>query len=372
MKRFSAFLFLIFSLSVGMKAITIVDDLDNNPIIAASVFNSKGVLIGFSNEKGEMHDVHASDYPLQVRCIGYNNATVEEGVNEVRLKFCTYELPETSVLSNRDGFRIIFYVREYLTTTIDSGQIITFAEDMADMFLPMRKKVKGFKSRSYLKGLNKRSYSHAIGNNGREKFISNIDDPLHSFFFDTFEIDTAVVRESKRLAMMETGMDTVREKEYLTIQRKTPSTFNCGYDELAYKKNHTYSPNFLKFFGMTTDFYEMYCTESFYRNDSHTYRIHDLFQFTASLSATCRGKWIKKAYKTKNPVKIKVRFELYPVEIQYITSAESKELQKQENYVKPMPFRIPDNVPALDDATLLLIEKAGKNKYVKPNKNKTK
>lgn len=366
MKRFSSFLFLLITLSLSLNAIVIVDNLDNSPIIAASVFNSKGMLIGFSNENGEFRDAQSSDYPLQVRCIGYNNATVEEGAEEVRLDFCTYELPETSVLSNRDGMRVIFYVREYLTTSLDSGKIVTYAENMADVFIPMRKKVKGFKSRFFMKELNKRSYSKAIGNNGREKYKCNVEDPLHNFFFDMFEIDISVVKETNRLALKETGMDTVRAKDYLIVQRKTPSTFNCGYDELAYKKNHMYSPNLLKFLGMTTDFYEMFSTETFYRNGSHSYRVHDLFQVTASLSATCRGKWIKKAYKTNNAVKIKVRFELYPVEIQYITSEESKELQQNEKNVNPMPFRIPENVPALDDATRLLIEKAEKSKNVKP------
>lgn len=130
---------------------------------------------------------------------------------------------------------------------------------------------------------------------------------------------------------------------------------------LSNYKNHVYSPNVYKFFGLTIDIREMNLSFAYKANPSGKYNIHDFLYEISSANILGRGKWIKKAFKTKNPVEIDSNVEVYPVEINYLTVDEYKEQRKEHNKLE---FRIPDNaLPVLPSVQRLIdrINTAGKD-----------
>lgn len=360
MKRISAILLACICTTISIKAFTVVDASSGDPVVAASVFDARGTILGITDEKGKFATDASTRFPLSIRCIGYSNTEARSAADDVILMdFCSYQLPEASVTDYRDGLKVTCYIRNYITVVADNDTIISFAENMADVVLPTRKKIKGFKGHDTPRILNTRSYTLYARSNGTDS-VAGSEEPDNSICSNIVlisKLDTVTWKETKRLRDMEMGFDTMKVNKNATmVIRKTPSTLTFNGDVLAGRENHIYSPNALKFLGMTTDFYEMYRSDTFYRNSGYRYRLPDLFQRCYSIGATGRGKMWKYYYKAKNNVDLKMSVEIYPVDFEYLTVEECKELDKNKKYAGKIDFRLPANVPPLDPVTLRLVE----------------
>ena len=70
------------------------------------------------------------------------------------------------------------------------------------------------------------------------------------------------------------------------------------------------------------------------------------------------GKYLRKSLNSKNPITVRLMFELYIVENEYLSSKEAKQEYKDKE--AGLMFTIPSTVPPLNAATKRLVERAEK------------
>lgn len=355
MKRISAILLACICTTISIKAFTVVDASSGDPVVAASVFDARGAILGITDEKGNLATDATTRFPLSIRCVGYTNAEARSAADDVILMdFCSYQLPEASVTSDRDGVRVICYMREYATLITDKDTTISFSEGMADVVLPLRPQSKGFKGWNSPRTLTTKTYNRIIHCDGSP---DSLDSKNHNFFIaPILKFPPNEFQEPDELVNRETGRDTTYNKKMMREMRKTPSTFSVNIDGLANEENHTYSPNSLKLLGFTCDINELYMTANYYRNGTSKYHTHDLFQMGFSVRAVLRGKMFKAIFNTKQPIDLKMRVEAYPVDFEYLTLEECKQAHKERKTIPATEIHLPANVPPLDPVTLRLVE----------------
>jgi hypothetical protein len=74
------------------------------------------------------------------------------------------------------------------------------------------------------------------------------------------------------------------------------------------------------------------------------------------MEAEGRGKYIRMALDSKTPVTVRSMSEIYVVDRNFLTQEEAKEEMDKKD--SRMDFVIPSNVPALNEATRRLVERA--------------
>ena len=359
--RISIFAIACFAQIPGNAAINIIDACDRQPVVAASIFNNKGVLLGISDENGSFLSAKPSDFPLSVQCLGYEFNTVESDGSTIELLSRSYNLPEALVSDkSRDGLKILLYIRELSTFIADGDTTLVISENMADVILPTRPKIKGFKGHNKAQILNKRNFARYIKHDGTDSIARDIDTGAMSMISIISSIDTLSLVETPRLRTVASGFDTIMTKKNATIiYRKSQSSYTQSYDPLWGKENHKVSPSVLKLLGMTIDINEAFNNKSFYRNDSGKYRIQDMIQETYSISALAKGKLWKTVFHAKSDILLKSLIEIYPVDFEYLTLEECKELSKEKNIAKP-DFIVPQNVSPLDATMQSIVDRAMK------------
>jgi hypothetical protein len=132
--------------------------------------------------------------------------------------------------------------------------------------------------------------------------------------------------------------------------------FTFKEDLLADKKNHTLSPWPLKLLGFTMDINQFYTTNAFSINENGKYYPKDLLEASFMMEAEGRGKYIRMALDSKTPVAVRAMTEIYVVDRDLLTQDEAKEEMDKKD--SRMDFVIPSNVPALNEATRRLVQRA--------------
>lgn len=121
--------------------------------------------------------------------------------------------------------------------------------------------------------------------------------------------------------------DTIMGKHHVkTIARKTDKFYFESTDLLADKKDHRMSPFIFKMLGMTIDFNEMTMSRAYTANNKSEYKPEEMLSSTLSMEVVGRGKWIKKAFQSKDPVTMNGLFEIYPIRIDFITVDEANRM----------------------------------------------
>ena len=93
--------------------------------------------------------------------------------------------------------------------------------------------------------------------------------------------------------------------------------------------------------------------------------MQDMIQVTYSISALAKGKLWKSIYGAKSDILLKSLIEIYPVDFEYLTLEECKEIEKDKNPAKP-EFIIPGHVMPLDATMQSIVDRALK---LAPGKN---
>lgn len=329
------FLSLLFSLVIlatyaGNK-IKVVDDKDSSPVAYATVFGNSGVIVGLTDDNGIINVSSTKDFPLTVKCLGYEPAQCDVSDGEVRLKYSLLTLQEVVVTPvDRPVLHLVCYVREYVSGTTGTDTLMNYNEHMADFFLPTRKKIKGFKPQTSPRFLRSRLYSRISDSNG----LDSIFKPKYrddSFSWEGLvSFTSGVISESEKIANG-AKVDSVPGKHGTKelLRKNGDATYIVQTDYLADSKNHKISPFIFKMLGLTIDFTELQGSWVYKANDERKYTAADIVSGTFSLSVLGKGKWIKKAFKSDAPVQMYSFYEIYPVDAEYLTVEESKEMQEE-------------------------------------------
>lgn len=344
--------------SAGIPVV-IVDDSDKGPIAGATVIGNTGIIIGMTDSDGKI-TVTESDFPVTVKCIGYDPLTTLARNSPISLKPSVYQLHEVVVdPTERPIKRVICLIREFCNGITDNDTLQLYTECMAEAFFA-NGKVKGYKDTdAKAKIKNQARYARIVENGkenifkpGRENPISLIQWSGIVHLFPTKRIEVSEKIKSGAES------DTVAG-EYSTkiIMSRKNGIYNRYQDMLSDYKDHIWSPSFLKLLGMTADLYTYSKTYSFADNGSDNFGINDLAGVTINIQLLARGKVVKKIFKSDKPVKLITYMEIYPLEITNCTVEEYKELKKDNSVLS---FRYPEGIKPMSPAIQQLIDRIDK------------
>ena len=336
----------------------VVDAETQSPIAAASIFDAVGNMVGFTWSDGVFSEVPETAYPITLRCMGYEPLVIdrpEEKTWEMTPKI--YELEEVvAVPVKRNILKQTFYMREYFSVCNASDTVTFFMEHMAHRFIPTSKDVK-FDEDSSLRILETRQYAH-YQVSGKDSVVANPEEAFPISFNALFLNDEVVTAPEsfKKSGNTVKHYEEAGKSGLTLIQKQNAQTFTTITDVLADRKGHKFSPWILKALGFSMEFNQLYTTQTYRANEEGIYPPQDLMEASSVMKALGKGKFLRKALKSEKPVIIRSMTEMYRVEHEYLTKEEALEACK--NKPTDVQFVIPSTVPALNEATQRLVERA--------------
>lgn len=337
------------SLGLGVSTVIgahtiVVDDEEKQPVIGASIFSARGLILGITDENGQIPAFSDCDIPLTVRFLGLKETKLTAAIDTLFMEKEAFTLPEVMVTSDeRPVIKVVAYVREYCTGAMAGDTLQFYSDYMMRSFLTNKKKVKGYHgSDANSKVLNARKYCRYINENRDSVAIpSDMENFLswkHIVGFNGRVEEPDTIRNGART-------DTVQGKySPVLYYEKTPITFIRKKDNIGDHKGHVYSPTIFKLFGLTVDATQLQLREVFASNESGIYGPADLISEVFNIHMRGRGKLWRKFFRTKAPVEMDSYIEVYPIDVTYLTIPEYNEERKDND---PIPFRTNENVPEL-------------------------
>lgn len=325
MRRFVLYILVALSLSASARDIVVLDSIDSSPVTGATAFDSNGTIIGLSDAAGKLTGIPGSAFPLTLRCLGYASLATP-AADTVRLAPVAYPLRELTVIpGGRPVTRLVCYVREYGSGSTSTDTVRLQAEYMVDYFIA-EGKARGFSDKDSPRKLSQRIHIRHTDASGRDTSYTPDDDEGLSWLL-LAEMSGGETRAPQSV-IDGAPTDTVRGRSgYKTIYRRTPGLFTVTSDALADKKNHRMSPFIFKMLGFTIDINELVMSEAYAPNPTGVHTLSDLRYKTLGLRMLAKGKWIKKAFGTSEPIDMHGLIEIYPVETTRLTVDEARELR---------------------------------------------
>lgn len=354
-------LFVALAGAASETTVTLVGDDDSMPVSGATVMSGSGVILGVTDADGRIKVNITTDFPLSLRSLGYKAMSVLSMCDTVRLSPETYRLSEVSVNpADRPITRVLCYAREYCSGTAGRDTMQMYCESMTESFVTVGK-VKGYdKTDGRLRYRALKRYERFVDPSGCDSVVSPTHDDEVSVLSFLEMIGYIPVKEL-------TVTDDIKGRDMMAvvqgkffpsmIYRKDRNLFTATCDHLADYKDHKFSPWFLKAFGLTLEMTQMQSSVAYSLSDNGRYGLSDFVFETSNIHAIAKGKLFKKIFHTKEPVEIDCYIELYPVEIQYLTIEEYKEMK---NNTGRIDFQEPLNLQPLTPAIERLIEKVDK------------
>lgn len=357
MKRFLFFTICAISFVLHINAQKrVVDAVDNSPITSASIFDGSGNVVGFTTQDGDFSAVPDSEYPITIRCMGYEPLTISYPENkEWQLKPLFYELSEVVVdPAKRNVLKQTLYIREYYSLSSKTDTITYFIEHMAERFVPISKDGK-FGGKTSPRIINSRCYTrHKIAE--KDSFsVASKSAVLPTFSFLDIKDKMISAPES-----FKGKTDNLYEKPGKSgmsmIYKQNSQTFTMIEDHLAEKKSHSASLFLLKMLGLDISLNQLITKYIYQVNDKGEYMPGDLLEGTVSVQGDGKGKYIRKILNSDEPILIRLVVEAYVADNEYLTKEDAKEDYKNKpSYIK---FEIPSIVPPLTPAIQQLVQQA--------------
>lgn len=348
-----------FALSVSSQdRIRIIEAEGGQPLEAATIFSKDGQILGLSDKNGEFNKIRPRDYPLRISYMGYDPVTLNrDDSSTVNMLPAAYLLDEVTVTPGAHPVqRIVCYMREYLSGMAGQDSLLYFNEHIADFYL-VKGKVKGFKQKNSPRILKSRLYARV----SNEEYRDSIFKPQYRDDMIAWEQVISLPQEQFDLAE-KTGANATNGKvegKYSTkeIFTVTPHTVIRSIDYLADTKNHSMSPWIFKMIGFTLDFNEMQAGWVYNRNDKEIFEVQDLISGTFNVKVVGRGKFIKKAFHTDQPVEMFASYEIYPLESEYLSVEEAKDMLKNP---PATPMTVSKNAAPLPPEIRRIVDKLQK------------
>lgn len=359
MKRFALLVISLFLYSrVVIAQKKVIDTTDHSPIVAATIFDNVGNIVGFTLNNGYFPDIPESAYPITLRSIGYEQLIIEKPEEKTwEMIPAIYELGEIEIVPvKRNVLKQLFYVREYSSLNNEEDTIADFMEYMAVRFIPTTKDAK-FGGNSSLHILNSRGCLRYKVVDVDTLVVTNKS--VSPSALSLCELENSQIDASESFKQ-QSGPTKFYQKPgksgmYL-IKKQNAQTFTIIKDELAKKKNHKLSPFILKLFGLTMDVNKCLITQTFRANDKYIYQPKDIMEANIVIEANCRGKYFRKILKSEKPVILRSMMELYLVDSEYLSKEEAK--QEYNDKENKLNFTIPSTIPPLNAVTQKMVMRA--------------
>ncbi len=350
---------LLMAFGTVAREVTALDQEEGNPLAGVSVVSSNGVIVGFTDDNGQIR-VNDKDYPLSLRCLGYEAVNIEIGGDTIRLQPAQYRLKEFVITpGERPIMRVVAYAREYCTGATKADTMQLFNEYMVESFFADGK-VKGYKKGDKNpRMLNKRSYGRIANSRGLDSLMCpRVGDDIDMLSFST--VLSFPEKEKRETDAMLNGAsaDTVQGKWFPKYKyRKSDNIFTIDCDFLADEEDHKVDLWIFKLLGLTMVF-EKYDYSLAYRpSDTGKYGITDFLYSTYNLHILGKGKMLRKIIGVKDNIDMDCFMELYPVKIEHMSVEDYKVHRKLDIAEKIEPFVIPDYAQPLPPAVTNLVDR---------------
>lgn len=327
------------------KGIIVVGRDDGLPVAGATLLSASGHIVGITDNNGIVAQPDSLMYPITVRSMGYEVATITEARDSVSLIAVEYALPEISVTAAERPFRrVVWYAREYSTGTTGTDTLQLYSEYMLESFF-VDQKVKGFHSSDKdLTTKAVRRYARISGANRTDSIFmpKESDDIIILAWGGTFcKLPEGKTEETT--AIRGGALTDSIAGKYATdkVFRKGNARYTVITDRLSSHRNHSWSPSLFKLLGMTIDIENYISTFCFKQNEYGVYDVFDLLYSSVSLDVIARGKIFKWFFRSKESMKLNTYIELYPVEITSHSFEEYKEMRKDKT---PLKFLLPETL----------------------------
>ena len=241
------------ALNMSAQGLVTVVDSARTPVAGASVISSSGLIVGFTDAAGTIK-AGERDYPLSVRCLGYEAATVSAPCDTVYMQDATFSLPEVVVsTAGRPIARVVTYARGYCTASIGGDTVRAFGEYMLEYFFADGK-VKGYKKSDSQSSVKASRMFLSLPRT--EEGDSSMQNGAFLFYIITCPIELSHERIEETEAIRGGAVtDTVPGKygpEF--FYRKNERIYSVEKDELANYKNHSRGHWLLKLLGFNMIF----------------------------------------------------------------------------------------------------------------------
>ncbi|MDE6416515.1 MAG: carboxypeptidase-like regulatory domain-containing protein, partial [Duncaniella sp.] len=270
---------------------TVVDASTLRPLPGASVFDSRGRLMGVADGKGYIPHIAVDRLPATVRCLGYKEGNLtREATDTVFMKAVSTVLPEVIVESPRlKVLHVLGYVREYSTLSTMTDTVFLFREKMVDFMLTpgmsMSMKFKGWTKPRVLKS---ESYYRFTDHLGLDSVSNKCG---HHFSWSDWVSIVPSPRMPAAIRNVETGCDTLRGK-YSTAELwlRDNSRVTVDVNVLADASCRRWVREFSGFFSDNLDF-QKFKLKADYRNvTGDEISVRDLAAYSFTIESEGRGR----------------------------------------------------------------------------------
>ncbi|MDE6135500.1 MAG: hypothetical protein K2F79_07980, partial [Muribaculaceae bacterium] len=241
------------SAMAAVRPTVVADSVTHTPLSGASVFDSKGNMIGIASSGGIIPYASQSQYPLTVRFLGYAEATLNSRETDtVFMQEIIAELPEVLVESRKQKvLHLLAYVREYSTLATYSDTVFLFREKMVDYMLPDDRKNR-FKGWNVPRILKSQSYYRFTDICGKDSVSGQCNQ--HFSWSDWIGLPTLPPVPSA-LRNSELATDTLHGR-YSPVETwlRKDMRISANIDVLADSAARKWAPNLSHFFRREMDF----------------------------------------------------------------------------------------------------------------------
>ena len=343
-------------------SVVVVDSVMRQPLPGASVFDSRGKMIGISKDDGRLPYASAADYPLTIRYMGYQEKCITElSADTIFLQESITELPEVVVESkNHRLLHTLAYVREYSTLTTYSDTVFLFREKMVDYMLPTTPdiKYKGWREPRVLKS---KSYYRFTDSQGLD---SVSDQCNHHFSWADWVgiVPTAAITE--KLVSNRVGTDTIYGKYSPTeMWRRNDDRLTLDVDVLADTTSRKWVPNLSLFFKDNIEF-ERFRVRFHYDNVvGDSIAPIDLAGYSFNIESNGRGRGMFRFARKDEQFFVSTYAEVYIIDKEYITIKEAKKWERGKWDSDEMAIYEPQEAPELQPAIVALVDRVNNIDY---------
>ncbi len=334
--------------------VIVVDASDGRPLAGASVFDSKGRLLGISGNNGVFAGVSSLEYPIVIRYMGYGEEKVKSAEGEiVAMTVIPSALPEVVVEKPRmKMLHVLGYMREYSTLATMTDTVFLFREKMVDFMLNSgnSRKFKGWRIPRVLKS---ESYYRFTDANG----LDSVSNKCASHFSWSDWIGmTPTPSMPDPIRYVGSGTDTVYGKySPAVIWTRGDSKVNVNVDVLAAPECRRWVPELNGFFKDEVDFEKLRLNLHYNNVIEDEISVRDLTGYNFIIESNGRGRDVFTLNRRNEKYFVTTYAEVYIVDREFITVDEARKWQEMTIDQESMAIMEPPEAPDLQPEILQLM-----------------
>lgn len=335
----------------------VADAATRQPLPSASVFNHRGKMIGVSNTKGITPSVDASDYPLAIRYLGYEEQHVHGAFrgDTVFLQESFTELPEF-VVESRDHklLHMLAYVREYSTMATYTDTVFLFREKMVDFMIPPKgkKRMDGWTTPRILKS---RSYYRFYDAAGCDSVSSEINN--HFSWTDWVGLPPEIAFPAEFSAGQESTYASYGRYSIAENWSRRGSRVSVDVDVLADSVARRWVPGLSTFFRGEIDFESLRARFNFDVSGENAVSAASLTGYSYNVDSRGRGHEMFRFNRVKEPFSVSSYAEVYILDKEFITSKEANRWRQRKFDTDGINIIEAQEAPDLDPEVVELISR---------------